>query len=82
MLLIDIFLTDRTLFLTCVDKFFKFATGDVQNDTGRLLQVVNMFPKIINVYCDSELVFNSVTITSMLRNNYGIGIVSPLIGIQ
>jgi len=59
---IDIFSTDGTLFLTCVDKFSKFAIVqaiasraivDVKSPT--LLNIANFFPKVKTIYCDNEL---------------------------
>jgi len=77
---IDIFSTDGTLFLTCIDKFSKFAT--VQAIASRaivdvkspLLQIINFFPKVKTIYCDNERSFNSETIKSILLNHFNITI--------
>jgi len=86
MLHIDIFSTNRKLFLACIDKFSKFAvvqpvtSRTIVDITGPLLQIINLFPNIKTIYCDNEPAFNSETITSMLKNNYGIDIVNaPLL---
>jgi len=57
---IGIFSTDQKHFLTCIDKFSKFAI--VQPIDSRaivdiktpILQLINLFPKIKTVYCDNE----------------------------
>jgi len=77
---IDIFSTDGTLFLTCIDKFSKFAT--VQAIASRaivdvkspLLQIINFFPIVKTIYCDNERSFNSETIKSILLNHFNITI--------
>jgi len=79
-LYIGIFSTDVTLFLTCIDKFSKFAT--VQAIASRaivdvkspLLQIINFFPKITTIYWDKERSFNSETIKSILLNHFNITI--------
>jgi len=40
------------------------------------LQLLNFFPKTKTIFCDNEAAFNSETITSMLRNTYGIDVVN------
>uniref|UniRef100_A0A0A1WWW7 RNA-directed DNA polymerase n=1 Tax=Zeugodacus cucurbitae TaxID=28588 RepID=A0A0A1WWW7_ZEUCU len=82
MLHIDIFSTDKKLFLTCVDKFSKFAV--VQPIPSRtitdvkipILQLINFFPGTKTIYCDNEASFNSDTIVTLLKNQYGIDIVN------
>nr|AAA28600.1 reverse transcriptase endonuclease [Drosophila virilis] len=82
MLHIDIFSTDKKQFLTSIDKFSKFAvvqpilSRTIIDVTSPLLQIVNLFPATKTIYCDNEAAFNSETITSMLRNVYGICIVN------
>nr|ABI48306.1 pol protein [Drosophila melanogaster] len=79
---IDIFSTDRKLFLTCIDKFSKYAivqpvvSRTIVDITAPLLQIINLFPNIKTVYCDNEPAFNSETVTSMLKNSFGIDIVN------
>jgi len=82
MLHIDIFSTDQRLFLTCIDKFSKFAV--VQPLTSRaivdiinpILLIINNFPNTKTIYCDNEPSFNSETITSLLKNQFNIDIVN------
>lgn len=82
MLHIDIFSTDKKFFLTCVDKFSKFAV--VQPVSSRtilelkipIIQLVNLFPKTKTKFCDNEAAFNSETIVSLLKNSYDIDIVN------
>jgi len=56
MLHIDIFSTDKKQFLTCVDKFSKFALVQpiisriIVDIKGPLLQIVNMFSNIKTIY--------------------------------
>lgn len=69
---IDIFSTDGKYFLSCVDKFSKFAI--VQNISSRsivhvapaILQLINVFPDVKFLYCDNEGSFNSHTISTMV----------------
>ncbi|GBP98456.1 Retrovirus-related Pol polyprotein from transposon gypsy [Eumeta japonica] len=76
MLHIDIFSTDKKHFLTCVDKFSKFAV--VQPIQSRtiidlkipIMQLMNLFPDTKSIYCDNEPSLKSETITSMLRNQF------------
>jgi len=82
MLHIYIFSTDKNLFLTCIGKFSKFAT--VQPIVSRaivdvkipIIQLINLFPKTKTIYCDNEASFSSETITSLLKNQYGIDLVN------
>jgi len=77
---IDIFSTDGTLFLTCIDKFSKFATVQaiasraIVDVKSHLLQIINFFPKVKTIYCDNERSFNSETIKSILLNHFNITI--------
>lgn len=78
MLHIDIFSTDKKYFLTCVDKFSKFAV--VQPIPSRtiidlkipIIQLMNLYPDTRNIYCDNEPALKSETITSMLENQFGV----------
>lgn len=57
---IDIFSTDKKYFLTCIDKFSKFAI--VQPIVSRtiidieppILQLMNFFPNTKTIYCDND----------------------------
>lgn len=69
---IDVFSTDQKFFLTCVDKFSKFAVTqpigsraiiDIKNP---ILQLINFFPNINTIYCDNERSLNSETVKSIL----------------
>lgn len=79
---IDIFSTDSKYFLTCVDKFSKFAV--VQTIASRtildikpqLIQILNIFPKTKIIYCDNEKSLNSNTVRQLLSNNFGINIIN------
>lgn len=82
MLHIDIFSTDKKYFLTCLDKFSKFA--EVQYVPSRtivdlkspILQLMNIFTRTKTVYCDNEASLNSGTIKSLLKNQFGVDIVN------
>jgi len=80
MLHIDIFSTDKKYFLTCVDKFSKFAmvqpipSRTIEDLKPALLQLMNIFPRAKIVYCDNEPSLNSHTILTMLENHFGVSI--------
>jgi len=82
MLHIDIYSTDKRFFLTCIDKFSKFAVVQpllsraIVDVRSPILQLINFFPNIKTIYCDNEASFNSETITSLLKNQYDIDIVN------
>lgn len=73
---LDIYATDRKYFLTCIDKFSKFAI--VKNIQSRsivdikpaLYEMLNMFKGIKTIICDNEKSLNSVTIKTFLKNNF------------
>jgi ribonuclease HI len=77
---IDIFSTDKKYFLTCIDKFSKFAI--VQPIASRtiidieppILQLMNFFPNTKTIYCDNEPSLNSETIKSLLNNRFHVQI--------
>lgn len=76
---VDIFSTDRKLFLTCVDKFSKFASvfpiqsRSIVDVTPTILQIINIYPDIKHIYCDNEAALNSRFITELL-SRFGIQI--------
>lgn len=76
---IDIFSTDRKHFLTCVDKFSKFAmvqpilSRSITDITPALLLILNCIPNAKNIYCDNEASFMSHTISNLLAQ-YGASI--------
>jgi len=82
MLHIDIYSTDKNIFLACVDKFSKFAVAQplpskaIIYVRGPIIQLVNFFPKTKTIYCDNEAYLNSETINSLLKNQYSIDIVN------
>jgi len=82
MLHIDIFSTDKKIFLTCIDKFSKFAivqpliSRAIIDVRAPILQLVNFYSNTKTIYCDNEASFNSETITSLLKNQYSIDVVN------
>jgi len=80
MLHIDIFSTDRKYFLTCIEKFSKFAmvqpipSRTIEDLKPALLQLLNVFPKAKVIYCDNEPSLNSHTILTMRENHFGVSI--------
>jgi len=77
---IDIFSTDKKYFLTCIDKFSKFAvvqhvhSRTIEDLKPAILQIMNFFPRAKVVYCDNEPSLNSHTISAMLDNHFGVSI--------
>lgn len=82
MLHIDIFSTDKKIFLTSVDKLSKFAivqplsSRAIVDVRAPVLQLVNFYHKTRTIYCDNEASFNSETITSLLKNQYSIDVIN------
>lgn len=80
MLHVDIFSTDRKLFLTCIDKYSKFAivhhivSRTIEDVIPPLLSILNVFPQTKQIYCDNEPSLKSETITSLLLNNFGVNL--------
>lgn len=76
---VDIFSTEGKHFLTCVDKFSKYAivqeiaTRGVVDVTPALLHIINIYPTIAYLYCDNEASINSVYVAELFRR-YGITI--------
>ena len=76
---IDIYSTDKTHFLTCIDKFSKFAivqpieSRTIHDVKIPILQLINTFPAVKIIYCDNEKSINSTAITTLLHS-YGITI--------
>lgn len=79
---IDIFCTDKTYFLTCIDKLSKYAmTQPIRSRTiidlkAPVMQIANFFPRARTIYCDNEPSLNSETISTLLKNHFGIDIVN------
>lgn len=79
---IDIYSTDSKHFLTCIDKFSKFAvvqplrSRTIVDVQPLLLQILNLYSNTTTIYCDNEKAFNSNTIKSMLKNMFNIEIVN------
>lgn len=72
----DILITNKSHFLTCIDKFSKFATTipiasrnslDVKT---ALLQIMNKFKNVKLVVSDNERSFQSNTIGTFLRDHF------------
>lgn len=79
---IDIYSTDKKRFLTCVDKFSKFAvvqpitSRTIQDVKDPILQLMNIYPKTKIVFCDNERSLNSETIKTILKNQFNVDIVN------
>lgn len=77
---IDIFSTGSKYFLTCIDKFSKFAivqtlrSRTIVDVKPQLLQILNMFSGTKTVYCDNEKSLNSHSIKSTIKNHFNIDI--------
>lgn len=62
---VDIFSTDGKHFLTCVDKFSKFAiiqqiaTRSIVDISPAILQIVSRYSSVSHIYCDNEAALNS-----------------------
>ena len=73
---IDIYSTDSKHFLTCIDKFSKFAvvqeikSRSIVDITPALLQLFNIFSNVKYIYCDNEASLNSQFIASLV-SRYG-----------
>ena len=70
---VDIYSTDKKYFLTCVDKFSKFAiVQPIQSRTIvdikiPILQLINFYSGTKTIFCDNEKSLNSETITTILQ---------------
>lgn len=75
---IDLFYTSKQHFLTCIDKFSKFAvTLPVQSRSTidikpACLQLLNNFKDTKIIVSDNEKAFESNSLKNMLRDHYGI----------
>lgn len=75
---IDVFYTSKQFFLTCIDKFSKFAIVHPINSRSTidikpaLLQVLSLFTNTKIVVSDNEKAFESLTLKTLLRDHYGI----------
>lgn len=74
---VDIFSTDNKHFLTCIDKFTKFAlvheisSRNIVDITPAILQIINFYPSISHIYCDNEAALKSRYILDLL-NRFGV----------
>lgn len=74
---IDIYNTNKLFFLTCLDKFSKFAvvkpiaSRAIIDVRPALLETLNFFGNTRVVVCDNEKSLNSETVRSMVKNNFG-----------
>lgn len=77
---IDIFSTGSKYFLTCIDKFSKFAivqslkSRTIVDVKPQLLQLLNVFSNTKTIYCDNEKSLNSHSIKATLKNHFDIDI--------
>lgn len=75
---IDIYSTAGSHFLTCVDKFSKFAvikrikSRAIIDVKEPILELLNLFKDTKTIVCDNEKAFTSESITSLLRDHFGI----------
>lgn len=74
---IDIYNTSKKYFLTCVDKFSKFAvvmpiaSRTIIDVKPALLEILNFFGRTRVVVCDNEKSLISETIKSLAKNYFG-----------
>lgn len=79
---IDIFSTAKCHFITCIDKFTKFALAfpiesrSIVDVKTPLLQILNFYPNARTIVCDNEKSFNSQSIKSLLQNGFNVQIFS------
>lgn len=70
---VDIFSTDRKYFLTCLDKFSKFAIAfpipsrNMCDISVAILELINFFPNLKFIYCDNEGSFSSHSFQGLLE---------------
>lgn len=75
---IDIFFTSKQYFLTCIDKFSKFAIVHPINSRSTidikpaLLQILSSFRNTKIIVSDNEKAFESSSLKILLRDHYGI----------
>lgn len=73
---VDIFNTDKHYFLTCIDKFSKFAvvhpisSRSIVDLKVPLINTLNLFENTVTVVCDNEKAFCSETIKTLLKNQF------------
>ena len=74
---IDIYNTDKKFFLTCLDKFSKFAvvkpiaSRAIIDIKPALIEILNFFKNTETIVCDNEKSLNSQTIKSFIKNHFG-----------
>lgn len=74
---IDIYNTDKKFFLTCIDKFSKFAivkpiaSRAIIDVKPVIIEILNFFKETKTIICDNERSFNSETIKTLIKNNFG-----------
>lgn len=77
---VDIYSTDKLHFLTCLDKYSKFAavfpikSRAIIDIKEPLIEIINFFKDTKTIVCDNEKSFNSQTIKTLLRNHFKIEI--------
>jgi len=74
---VDIYNTDKKFFLTCIDKFSKFAvvkpilSRAIIDIKPALLETLNFFKDTKIIVCDNEKSLNSQTIKALVKSNFG-----------
>lgn len=75
---IDIYITGKISFLTCLDKFSKFAlvkrleTRTIPDIKLGLIEIINIFPTVETMICDNEPSLKSETIKTYLENKHSV----------
>lgn len=75
---VDILITNKCYFLTCVDKFSKFAilvpiaSRNSMDIKAALFQILNRFGNVKLIVSDNEKSFKSNLIGTFLRDHYGV----------
>lgn len=77
---VDIYNTDKKFYLTCLDKFSKFAivkpipSRAIVDVKPALLEILNFYKGTETIVCDNEKSLTSQTIRSLIKNNFGANI--------
>lgn len=74
---VDIYSTNKLFFLTCLNKFSKFAvvkpiaSRAIIDVKPAFLETLNLFGNTRVVVCDNEKSFNSETVRTLIKKNFG-----------
>lgn len=74
---VDIYNTDKKFFLTCLDKFSKFAivkpilSRAMVDVKPAMIEILNFYKVTKTIVCDNEKSLNSETIKLLVKNNFG-----------